>query len=96
MCERILSIDCVYKLCLISQFTDRLIQEGDGASRFKRILLSEMERLEVPNLMKLEKALFNCLLHGSTLRRDERVENRVHLFIAKHLGQYFPKRIVTA
>ncbi|XP_014488611.1 PREDICTED: uncharacterized protein LOC106751882 isoform X2 [Dinoponera quadriceps] len=80
-----------------AEFTTEFVDQlgGDGTAKFKRILLSKMERLDVDNLMKLEKPLLNCLLHGSVLRRDERVENHVHLFIAKHLGQHFPEHILT-
>ncbi|EFN85513.1 Probable methyltransferase TARBP1 [Harpegnathos saltator] len=78
----------------ITEFVDQLVKEGNGMTRFKRILLSKMERLNVSNLMRLGKPLLNCLLHGSVHRRDERVESHVYLFIIKHLGQYFPKHIL--
>lgn len=47
-----------------------------------------MKELDTYNLMKLNKPLLNCLLHGSVLRRDERVENDVHLFIFKFMEVY--------
>ncbi|XP_032671611.1 uncharacterized protein LOC116844322 isoform X2 [Odontomachus brunneus] len=78
----------------VTEFVDQLIKEGESASKFKRILLSRMERLNPRNLIKFEKPLLNCLLHGSVLRRDERVENCANLCIVKHLRQYFPKHIL--
>lgn len=78
----------------ITEFVDQLIQEGDGTPKLKRILLSKMKQLNECNLLQLGKPLLNCLLHGSVLRRDKRIENQAHLFIIKHLGQYYPGDIL--
>ncbi|XP_070154969.1 probable methyltransferase TARBP1 [Polyergus mexicanus] len=78
----------------ITEFVDQLIEEGESTPKFKRILLSKMKQLNECNLLQLEKPLLSCLLHGSVLRRDKRIENYAHLFIIKHLGQYYPKHIL--
>lgn len=72
-----------------------MLDEGDNTSRFKRIILSKMKNLDVCNLIKLKNPLGNCLLHGSIYRRDKKIENYAHLFIMKHLDQYYPKHIIT-
>ncbi|EZA56834.1 putative methyltransferase TARBP1 [Ooceraea biroi] len=77
-----------------AEHIDQLTEEGDNIPRFKRIILSKLNGLNESNLMHLEKPLLSCLLHGPVLRRDKRVENHAHLFIAKHLAQYYPKHIL--
>ncbi|XP_050458983.1 uncharacterized protein LOC126855407 isoform X2 [Cataglyphis hispanica] len=78
----------------ITEFVGQLIEEGESTPKFKRILLSKMKQLNECNLLQLEKPLLNCLLHGSVLRRDKRIEKHTHLFIIKNLGQYYPKHIL--
>lgn len=77
------------------QFVDQLVEEGDSAPKFKRILLFKMKKLNKCNLLKLERPLLSCLLHGSVLRRDKRIENYTHLFIIKHLDHFYPKHVLT-
>ncbi|XP_020300131.1 uncharacterized protein LOC109863885 isoform X2 [Pseudomyrmex gracilis] len=84
----------------INKFISQLLGEDDTSkfekafTRFKRILLSKLEKLNAHNLTKLQEPLLSCLLHGSVLRRDERVENHAYLFITKHLMKYYPKHIL--
>lgn len=53
-----------------------------------------MVNLNKYNLMLLKKPLLDCLLHGSVLRRAERIEYQVHSFITKHLKNCYPKSIL--
>ncbi|XP_011858439.1 PREDICTED: uncharacterized protein LOC105555992 isoform X2 [Vollenhovia emeryi] len=77
------------------EYIAKLLDERENTPRFKRIILSKMKNLDVCNLIKLESLLGNCLLHGSIYRRDKKIENYAHLFIIKHLSQYYPKHIFT-
>lgn len=80
---------------LALQHIATLLDEGETTPRFKRIILFKMKNLDVYNLIKLQNPLGNCFLHGSIYRRDKKIENHAHLFIVKHLGQYYPMHIFT-
>ncbi|XP_071637478.1 probable methyltransferase TARBP1 isoform X2 [Temnothorax longispinosus] len=79
----------------VNQYIAELLNCKGENTRFKRIILSKMKNLDIHNLIKLENPLENCLFHGSPYLRNKKIENHAHLFIVKHLGQYYPKHIFT-
>lgn len=80
---------------LALQHISKLLDEGENTPRFKRIMLLKMKNLDVYNLIKLQNPLGKCFLYGSIYRRDKKIKNHAHLFIMKHLGQYYSKHIFT-
>ncbi|KAI4486649.1 hypothetical protein M0804_006019 [Polistes exclamans] len=72
---------------IINPLLNQLIQESDHMPNLKRILLNQMESLDINdtifNKINVDKLLFACLLHGYAIRRDKKIENQIYLSIKK-------------
>lgn len=70
-----------------------MIQESDNIPNLKRILLIQMESLDINNILynkiNFDKLLLACLLHGYAIRRDKKIENQTCLYIEKNLQDFY-------
>ncbi|KAL2737261.1 putative methyltransferase TARBP1 isoform X1 [Vespula maculifrons] len=78
---------------IINPFLTQLIQESDNIPNLKRILLIQMESLDVNNIfynkINFDELLLACLLHGYAIRRDKKIENQTYLYIEKNFQEFY-------
>ncbi|KAI4503013.1 hypothetical protein M0802_002057 [Mischocyttarus mexicanus] len=71
---------------ITNSLLNQLIEESDHIPNLKKILLSQMESLDISDTIfdkiNVDKLLFACLLHGYA-KQDKKIENQIYLFIRK-------------
>ncbi|CAK9805252.1 Probable methyltransferase TARBP1 [Anthophora plagiata] len=80
-------------LNFVNNILDQLLEEGNNVPKLKKILLNEMELLNICYLKNLQEPLLLCLLHGHVLKRDKQIENQTYLYIAKSYQNCYPQHI---
>ncbi|KOC69711.1 putative methyltransferase TARBP1 [Habropoda laboriosa] len=80
-------------ITFVNNFLDQLLEEGNKVPKLKKILLNEMELLDIYCLKNLQEPLLSCLLHGQVLKRDKQIENQTYLYIIKSYLNCYPQHI---